>query len=177
MIDRSEAAAALSDIADIAARVRQSRIYQVASLILMLWGVLVFCGYLTQYLRPHVADITWVAVDLVGFAGSAAIGFIHKARSWRIGVAFVILIAFGLLWTVGIAHFSPRQLSAFWPTYYMTVYAIAGLWLGPAFLVIGATIMALTLIGYFYSGPWFDLWMAFVNGGGLLIAGAWMRRE
>jgi hypothetical protein len=32
------------------------------------------------------------------------------------------------------------------------------------------------VIGYFYVGPWFDLYMAFVNGVGLIIAGAWMRR-
>jgi hypothetical protein len=177
MIDRSEAAAALSDIEDIAERVRQSRIYQVASLIMMLWGMIVFGGYLSQHLWPHYANLVWIGIDLVGFAGSFAIGYVQKARAWRIGVAFIILVAFGLLWTVGIMHFTPRQASAFWPTYYMTVYAIAGLWLGPAFLVIGVTIMALTLIGFFYSGPWFDLWMAFVNGGGLLVAGAWMRRE
>ena len=92
---------------------------------------------------------------------------------------FVVFIGFGFVFLciVGNTHLMPRQLSAFWPTYYMTVYAVAGLWLGPAFVVIAAAIMALTLIGYFYSGPWFDLWMAFVNGGGLLIAGAWMRRD
>lgn len=177
MIDRSEAAAALSDIEDVAQRVRQSRIYQVSSLIMMLWGVLTFGGYLVQYRWPHYANITWIGIDVVGFAGSFAIGVVQKARAWRVGVAFLVAVAFGLLWVVGIAHFTPRQMSAFWPTYYMMGYAIAGLWLGPAFLVIGLSITALTLIGFFYSGPWFDLWMAFVNGGGLLLAGAWMRRE
>ena len=177
MIDRSEAAAALNDIEDIAQRVRRSRIYQVASLIMMLWGVLVFAAYLVQYLRPHYANLTWIGVDIIGFAGSFAIGFVEKARGWRIGVAFLLAVAFGLLWVVGIAHFTPRQMSAFWPTYYMLGYSIAGLWLGPAFLVIGLSITALTLIGYFYVGPWFDIWMAFVNGGGLLLAGAWMRRD
>ncbi len=176
MIDRTEAAAALSDIEDIAQRVRQSRIYQVASLIMMLWGVLVFAGYLAQHLWPRYANLAWLGIDIIGFAGSAAIGFMQQARAWRIGVAFVFLVAFGLLWTAGIGHFTPRQASAFWPTYYMTVYAIAGLWLGPAFLVIGVAIMALTLLGYFFSGAWFDVWMAFVNGGGLLLAGVWMRR-
>jgi hypothetical protein len=68
-------------------------------------------------------------------------------------------------------------MSAFWPTYYMMGYAIGGLWLGSAFTVLGLAIIALTLIGYFFVGPWFDIWMAFVNGGGLLLAGAWMRRE
>ena len=177
MIDRNEAAAALSDIADIADRVRQSRIYQVASLIMMLWGVLVFGGYLAQHLWPREANLIWVGIDLVGFAGSAAISYVRHAKAWRVGVAFVILVAFGLLWTAGIGHFDGRQASAFWPTYYMTVYAVAGLWLGPAFVVIAIAIMALTLVGYFYSGPWFDVWMAFVNGAGLIIAGAWMRRD
>ena len=177
MIDRNEAAAALHDIEDIAQRVRRSRIYQVASLIMMLWGVLVFGGYLAQYLWPRYANIAWIGIDVVGLAGSFAIGIVQKARGWRIGVAVIIAIAFGLLWVVGIAHFTPRQMSAFWPTYYMLGYSIAGLWLGPAFLVIGLAITALTLIGFFYSGPWFDIWMAFVNGGGLLLAGAWMRRE
>jgi uncharacterized membrane protein YjjP (DUF1212 family) len=58
----------------------------------------------------------------------------------------------------------------------MLAYSVAGLWIGPAFLVIGVATTALTVIGYFYVGPWFDLYMAFVNGGGLVLAGAWMRR-
>ncbi len=34
----------------------------------------------------------------------------------------------------------------------------------------------LTLVGYFRLGDAFDLWMAFVNGGGLIVGGLWMRR-
>ena len=49
--------------------------------------------------------------------------------------------------------------------------------LGGAFVVIGTAIIALTLIGYFFAGPWFELWMALVNGGGLLLGGFWMRRS
>ena len=41
MIDSKEAAAALSDIDDIVRRVRQSQIYNLASLIMIWWGVLV----------------------------------------------------------------------------------------------------------------------------------------
>jgi hypothetical protein len=183
MIDRKEAAAALSDIEDIAQRVRQSRIYEVSSWIMMLWGVLTFGGYLAQYRWPHYAGLTWIGIDLVGVAGSFAIAFLQqplglaqKARGWRVGVAVVMLVAFGVFWSIN-GHFNGRQMSAFWPTYYMLGYAIAGLWLGSAFLVIGLSITALTLIGYFLVGSWFDIWMAFVNGGGLLLAGAWMRRE
>ena len=70
-----------------------------------------------------------------------------------------------------------RQLGAFWPSYFMLPYLIAGLWLGGAFVVIGTAIIALTLIGYLSAGPWFDLWMALVCGGGLLLGGLWMRRS
>jgi hypothetical protein len=38
-------------------------------------------------------------------------------------------------------------------------------------------VSALTLIGYFFVGDAFDLWMAFVNGGGLVLGGLWMRRS
>jgi hypothetical protein len=51
------------------------------------------------------------------------------------------------------------------------------MWFGYAFVLIGVSISILTLIGYFYiGGDAFLLWMAFVNGGGLLLGGLWMRR-
>jgi hypothetical protein len=33
------------------------------------------------------------------------------------------------------------------------------------------------LVGYFFLGPWFEPWMAVVNGGGLVLGGLWMRRN
>ncbi len=71
----------------------------------------------------------------------------------------------------------PRRSATFWPIYFMLVYTIAGLWGGAAFVAIGLSITALTLIGYFFVGPWFEPWMAFVNGGGLMLGGLWMRRS
>jgi hypothetical protein len=65
----------------------------------------------------------------------------------------------------------------FWPTYSMMLYTIVGLWIGWAFVAIGLGITALTLIGYFLAGNWFELWMAVVNGGGLMLGGFWMRRS
>jgi hypothetical protein len=54
---------------------------------------------------------------------------------------------------------------------------MVGLWVGPALVAIGLSIAALTLIGYVYADQWFDLWMAVVNGGGLVLGGLWMRRS
>ena len=69
-------------------------------------------------------------------------------------------------------------MDAFWPIYFMLFYVLAGLWVGRAFVVIGLSISALTLIGYFFvEGSAFLLWMAVTNGGGLILSGLWMRRD
>jgi hypothetical protein len=182
-IDAKEAASALSDIASIAYRVRQSTTYHLASLMLIWWGVLVFAGNVASYFWPRHGGYIWIAVNAVGLAGSVAIGAFEsrrtKLRSFdlRTVAAFVLFFAFGILWSVGLGHFTPRQLGVFWPTYFMMVYTIVGLWVGAAFVAIGLGITALTLIGYFFIGDWFDLWMAVANGGGLLLGGLWMRRN
>lgn len=181
-IDPGEAASALSDIDSIAHRVRQSRIYDLASLMLMMWGALTFAGYLVTYLAPRYAGYAWPAVYAAGIAGSFAISAFGYSRNrvrtfdFRTLVAFLLFIAFGIFCS-RLGHFTPRQLGTFWPIYFMLAYTIAGLWVGHAFVAIGLCITVLTLIGYFLIGDAFDLWMAFVNGGGLILGGLWMRRS
>ena len=182
-IESREATEALADIKRIADRVRQSRFYNLASLILILWGALVFAGYVLSYMLPRHAGTVWIAIDLLGVIGSVAISLlIHQksgARTFdgRVAAALACFFAFGLFWSVGMAHFGPREMNAFWATFFMLPYTIAGLWLGWAFVAIGLGITALTLIGYYWSGPYFELWMAAVNGGGLMLGGLWMRRS
>lgn len=183
MIDRQQASEALADIDDIVGRLRQSRIYNLASLMLIMWGVLTFAGYLTSYLAPRYAGYGWVAVYVLGTIGSILISPINRARTgirtfdFRILTAFLLFIAFGIFVSVGLGHFTPRQMGTFWPIYFMLAYTIAGLWAGRMFVAIGLGIIALTLFGYFFVGGAFDLWMAFVDGGGLLLGGLWMRRN
>jgi hypothetical protein len=181
-IDPQEAASALSDIDSIARRVRQSRIYDLASLMLIMWGALTFAGYLVTYLAPRYAGYAWPVVYVAGIAGSFAISAFGYSRTRvrtfdiRMLTAFLLFIAFGIFCS-WLGDFTPRQLGTFWPIYFMLFYTIAGLWVGHAFVVIGLCITALTLIGYFFIGGAFDLWMAFVNGGGLILSGLWMRRS
>ena len=61
-IESREAAAALNDISEIARRVRQSTIYNLASLMLIMWGALTFAGYLVTWLSPRSAVYAWTAV-------------------------------------------------------------------------------------------------------------------
>ena len=73
MIDSKQAAAALSDIEDIVHRVRQSQIYNLASLIMIWWGVLVFAGNIATWLWPWYAPYIWPAVNTTGVAGTVVI--------------------------------------------------------------------------------------------------------
>jgi hypothetical protein len=181
-IDAKQAASALSDIEAIASRVRQSTIYDLSSLLMIMWGALTFAGYLATYLSPRHAAVAWPSVYVAGIAGSFVVSAFGYARTrvrafdFRMLAAFLLFVAFGLF-CCWLGHFAPRELGTFWPVYFMLVYAIVGLWVGHAFVAIGLGITALTLIGYFFIGDAFDLWMAFVNGGGLILGGLWMRRN
>jgi hypothetical protein len=183
MIDSKQATEALTDIDSIVGRVRQSRIYNFSSLMLIMWGALVFAGYVTSYIWPRTGGLHWIVLDVIGLAGSLAIGASTRQRAGvntfntRFLAAFVLFAVFGCILSIGVGHLRPRQMDAFWPIYFMMVYTIAGLWFGYAFVAIGVGITALTLVGYFFAGDWFNLWMAVADGGGLMLGGLWMRRS
>jgi hypothetical protein len=182
MIDSRQAQAALADINDMVARVRQSRIYDLASKILIMSGIMVGVGNLANWAWPHYGGYIWICVNVLNVASCAIIStFGHQrtgvsAFDLRVLAAVLLLFAFGIFCSVVLGHFGPRQMGAFWPIYFMLFYCIAGLWFGRAFLAIGLSITVLTLIGYFFiGGATFLLWMAVVNGGGLVLSGFWMR--
>jgi hypothetical protein len=72
-IESKEAAAALDEIDAVVRRVRQSRIYHLTSLMLILWGALTAAGYVAAHLWPRQAGYGWIAVYIAGVAGSFAI--------------------------------------------------------------------------------------------------------
>ena len=180
-LDRDEAAASLSDIASVERRTREAVVYARSSTILILWGVLCVLGYVFQYFRPYEARPAWIAVAVAGFVGTFISG--HWRRSQHRSTiaqpllyAQLALVGYGLVLLVLLWPVAPRQLSAFWPTLIMLGFVLSGLWLGRFFILCGLAVTALTVAGYFWSGEWFPLWMAAVNGGGLLLGGLWLRR-
>jgi hypothetical protein len=180
MIDSRQASEALSDIDEMVRRVRQSQTYDLASLTMMFWGVLVLSGNIANWLWPRDGNHIWIAVNVAGALATLAIIYFRTDPhpfDVRMLVAYLLFFAFGYFCTRVLGDFTPRQLGTFWPIYFMLFYAIAGMWLGYAFVLIGVGISLLTLIGYFYvGGAAFLLWMAFVNGAGLILGGLWMRR-
>jgi hypothetical protein len=183
MIDRHQASSALADVTDITRRVRQSMFYRHASSMLMLWGALTAVGYTVAFAVPSIAGTSWIVVGVFGIVASIAIGIANRRHAGvntfdaRTTAAYLLFVAFGVIWSVGTGTFTPRQIGAFWASYFMLAYTLAGLWLGRAFVAIGLGVTALTLVGYFFAGPWFNLWMAAVYGGGLLLGGYWMRHN
>jgi hypothetical protein len=182
-IGPKEAVAALNDIEQIVARVRQSRIYDLASQIMIVSGVLVLAGNVANFLMPRQSGYIWITVNVLSVASFAALVSMSgrqigvRAFDFRILTAFLLFYAFGIWCSSVLGHFGPREMGAFWPIYFMLFYCMAGLWFGRAFIAIGLAIIVLTLIGYFFvEGFAFLLWMAAVNGGGLILSGLWMRR-
>src|SRR6202171_5890556 len=106
--DGRGAASALSDIESIVQRVRQSTIYNLASLMLIMWGALIFAGNIASYLWAPNAGYIWIAVNAAGFAGSFAVSAFDSRRmnvhsfDLRMVAAFVLFFAFGLLWSIGL---------------------------------------------------------------------------
>jgi hypothetical protein len=50
-----------------------------------------------------------------------------------------------------------------------------GIWIGWRLFAIGLFTAAMILIGYFYIGGWYDLWMGVFAGGSLIAGGLWLR--
>jgi hypothetical protein len=182
-IDPKQAAAALDDIEQIVRRVRQSRIYHVASQIMIASGALVLAGNVANFIAPRQAGYIWIGINVLNATVAAVLVALGGGQAGvrkfdpRILVAFLLFYAFGILCSVVFGHFGPREMGAFWPIYFMFFYCLAGLWFGGAFIAIGLALIALTLAGYvFVEGAAFLLWMAAVNGGGLILSGLWMRK-
>ena len=181
-IDPQQAAAALGEIAGVEQRTRRVLVYGQVGLIMMLWGVLDALGYVSEHFQPRHAARIWLAVNGIGLLATVVLTRLGPrldgaaARGRLVIWALLVLIGYGLVWSLLLGNFTPRQLGAFWSTLFMCGYVLLGLWLGRAFIVLGLAVTALTLIGYFWLGPWFQLWMAAVDGGGLILGGLWLRR-
>ena len=184
-IDRTTAAASLADIAEAEHRTFQAVFRGFSSVFLSLWGAVTLVGYLVTQFQPSMQRWAWPLLQVAGLAASVAILW-HRQRArppgrtalaWRLFAAMLFLVAFGILFVVVFGPFNSRQLNTFWPTVFALGYALAGLWAGGFFIGFGIALTAASVAGYWWAGPWFGLWMAAFNGGGLVLAGWWLNRS
>jgi hypothetical protein len=181
-MESNRAAESLADIARIERRTREAIVYGASSAILILWGVLTALGNLLTQFNPREAGPQWLAINVAGFIATNLIIWLRRAKGeyrasdFRFPAALLALAGFGLVWSYLLAPMSGAQISAFWTTLAMVGYVLAGIWLGRFFITCGIAVTALTLVGYFWLGHWFPLWMAAIEGGALIGGGLWLRR-
>ena len=178
-VGSDEAAATLDDVDRVVAKVKQSRLYRTAALIMILWGVVnlardVLIGLAPAWFGPH-----WFLIDAIGIIGTLALlrWVVEPGARFplRTLAAFCLFYALGWIWANFLDGFGTREQMVFWPTLFLLGYALAALWFGAAFSAIGLGLTALILAGYLWSGPAFPLWLAAVSGGGYILCGLWMR--
>ncbi len=173
-----QAAEALKDIEAARSRTRTALNYREGALHLILWGALIIVGHVLTDFRPAAAQGIWIAVNGLGAAGSCAIGYLRRRESGQGRAAALLIIAVALCYVTEsiLWQATGRQIGVIWAIHAGAAYMIAGLWLGRAYLILGAGVIALSLIGYFAIDSHFNLWMAAVFGGSVLSGGLWMRR-
>src|SRR5690349_24751148 len=103
MIDSRQAQAALADINDMVTRVRQSRIYDRASLIAIACGILVAVGNLANFVLPPYSGVIWITVNVLNVVVVAVISVVDYPKTevrsfdFRILAAFLLFFGFGVL--------------------------------------------------------------------------------
>ena len=185
-ISKTEAASALTDIESTAGRSRLLKGYHTSGPILMAWGVIWALGYSAMgLLRPEQWGLVWLVLDAVGIAATILLARGAKSggksgakagQGWKIAASVFAIMAF---MTATYAIFRPTSVepAIVYPGV-MTglVYAGVGIAYAPRYLWIGAAVFVASLVGYFFFLPYLAFWMAAVGGGGLILAGLWLRR-
>ena len=184
-LTQDEAASALRDIQQAGRRSGEAFGYRIAAPYFVTWGLVWVAGYGGSDLAPDRAGAIWLCVIAIGSiasvlvsrwsAGGKATGGSASSRGWRtLGLA-VIIVAFISATITIMQPVSDKAQAAFPALLTAAVYSGVGMWAGMRWVVAGGAIAALTLGGFFFLHAHFALWMAVVGGGGLILAGLWMR--
>lgn len=184
-LNQSEAAEALATIEATERRAKVLGAYRRGSPYLLLWGAIWIVGFSVTDLSLRYAGETWQALDAIGAIGTALLAARNcqqriSTASWRGIWRPLTMVALGVMFVYGaLTLLHPRTLNAglaFAGLLSGTVYAGVGVFLGARWLVTGLAMLALTFIGYVALPAHFALWMAWLGGGGLMLAGLWLRR-
>jgi hypothetical protein len=186
-ISGSDAAAALGVIERTERRTHEAAGYAVASPHLILWGLIWIAGYIASGLLPVGQwGLAWIPLDVFGIGGSIYLG-VRAAAYRRPGSATsrtgarasLAALAIGaFILSLYVVYGVPRpDTILILPALVMgLVYTLVGLFTLQRFAWIGFAIFIASMAGYFLAHPILPYWLAAVGGGGLLLAGLWLRR-
>jgi hypothetical protein len=184
-ITNEEAREALRDVELVAARARNQAMAEFVAFPLMLWGLIWALCHITGYFYIHAGFRVFglhpdrVASFVIWGALCITFGFIFfklryapPTRSkgpWfvRYRAALLPVVWFLFHFASGplLAFEHGRQMNAYYSIYWMLLYIVYGFWLlNGLLLTIGVLVTVWTLIGYFFLGDHYSLWMGIMTG-------------
>ena len=170
-----QAAAALREIEETRQRSLELVVYRQGAPVLVLWGVIWIVGFASNAMWPTYAAIVWTVLTVLGAVAS---WLISRGGNPGQNLRYVASWAVFLLLFYGagpiLAPQTTSQRAALAALLVAAAYALAGIWWLQRYLWLGLALFAVTLFGFFFA-PWFDLWMAVMGGGGLILGGLWLR--
>ena len=181
-----DASAALDEIDSAERRARERIGYRAASPFLILWGLAWFFANAAGDLLTVYDRYAWPVAATLGVLITIVMILLQMRRraSVRQSTAVQQAVVGRRMFMLGIAVFgyfpamftvlgdlTGRQQNAFISLFWAFAYMAAGAWLGMRMFVTGVVMAVAILVGYLFIDPHFQLWMAFVGGGSLLLAG------
>ena len=183
-ITKDEASQALGEIEAARGRVWEVKAYGYASPFLIIWGLVWMAADCILQFEPRW-ELTWPIAVAVGAAASFFAGFSlpkpetrpgARAAGWRSFAIWFVVVGFIVSLFLVIPTASGRVTHSIFGLVFGFIYLAMGLWMGWRLAVLGAALVALTLVGFYFVGPWYALYMGLVSGGALLLGGLWLRR-
>ena len=186
-VSQEEAQASLSKVRDVTVKTQRAITSVYVSPLLMLWGVLWIVAYTTTQFHLTYAFHIFTIMSVIGCIGTAVIFWLIHSKApiidtsspnmvWRITLFWTSLFFYAIIWLFLFAPFNGRQCNAFLCTAAMFAYVVMGLWFTSRFMVVlGLTVTAATLVGYYFIDTYDCLWMAILGGVAFLGTGLYIR--
>lgn len=176
-ISPAEARAALEQIDTLTRRSEEFIGYWRQGVIVQIWGAAWMLAHLLLYFAPQRSGSVWLACDAAAVAATIIVRRLRRPSAGtdpRLQWSMLIVALFGVLATFLIVP-APRAIELLWSCLAMSAYMVGGLWAGKRWIVLGASVAAVSILAYAFLGSSYHLVMACAAGGGLLLGGAWLR--
>jgi hypothetical protein len=189
VINKDEAATALSDIADASYKAESMQRYQRSAPYFLLWGGIWMLANCLTDLAPAWAGSSWNVLVILGAGITIWLSTrtvqqyaepmsrqTTGLRNWKYGATWLLIFAYFIANFSFLPHLNGKQGNAYISMFWAFIYAFVGVWTGWRIFVIGLLTAASILIGYFWINTHYFLWMGLVSGSLLMLGGVWLRK-
>jgi hypothetical protein len=182
-VSRDDAQEALNSIQRVTIHTKRAIASGSSPYYMILWGVIWFLGFISDFfIKGMTGGWVWIGLVSIGVVISIIIGFRSSLRvrvtgNERFTLLPVAVIAYSLLVIWISQPLSGEQISVIIVLFAMLGYVIMGILVEPAAIWVGIITTGLALIGYFLLLPYYNLWMAFLSGGTLVVGGLYILRR